>query len=140
MGLNLEASGFGKHKQSSGIGNSPDRPQVVVFSGEDESMASAGVYMAYSVKTGGATEVSTVSEAAFVCAAPTREIAARYLGFCASIPYDDSQPASAQDWVQRAVLQGADSESTIFGPAKFTVLCNSPTAGAYLLDIVPAIE
>jgi hypothetical protein len=138
--MNLEASGFGKHTQTTGVGNSPDKPQVVVFRGEDDSMASAGVYMTYLVKTGGATEAETVSEAAFSCTAPTREIAARYLGFCASIPYDSSQPASAQAWVQRVVNQGTPRASKLFGPAEFTILCDSPTKGAYVLDIVPAKE
>lgn len=58
------------------------------------------------------------------------QVAARFLGYVASVPYDDGNPSQAQQWVRTNIASGGDR---VIGSARFS-LSGPPTARS--LEIV----
>jgi hypothetical protein len=63
-------------------------------------------------------------------AAPSDARAADFLGFLATVPYDDASPAEARAWVTEHIAEQAE---TTFGSARFTIY---GPAAARTLEIV----
>ena len=63
------------------------------------------------------THIRTIDSTVFAFfGAPSDETAANFLGFLATVPYDDASPAEARAWVEANISSGAE---TVFGSANF---------------------
>lgn len=82
-----------------------------------------------------ATHVRTIDATVFFfTGTPSDESAAAFLGFLATVPYDDATPAEARAWVETNIANGAE---TVFGSAK-SVVYGPPAARSLQIVAVGA--
>ncbi len=66
-------------------------------------------------------------------AQPTDAIAAEFLGFIATLPYDNADPARARDWVRSNIARSGSE--LVIASARFE-LTRADTGRAHILDVI----